>query len=238
MKLILIALAVMTTLGLAQASEIPDGPHIITSGSARIEAVPDIAELTIEVNIIAKEATTAKKQVDDRVAQYLAFLEKSGITRKDIRSANLRTQPEYSYQNGKSIFKGYRASRVVEVTLRQLDKLNSLLDGALKSGLNEISSVRLDVAQPEIYKDKARQAAIDDALHKAQALASGFHSNLGTVYRIQYQASAVPKPRMMRASGAISDEAVSAQQTYQQETIPFNDQVDVVFELQPAPVSQ
>lgn len=33
--------------------------------------------------------------------------------------------------------------RTVEVTLRQLDKLNSLLDGALKAGLNEIRSVSL-----------------------------------------------------------------------------------------------
>ncbi len=39
------------------------------------------------------------------------------------------------------MLKGYRAVRTVEVTLRQLDKLNSLLDGTLKAGLNEIRSV-------------------------------------------------------------------------------------------------
>ncbi len=45
--------------------------------------------------------------------------------------------------------------RTVEVTLRQLDKLNGLLDGALKAGLNEIRSVSLGVAQPDAYKDKS-----------------------------------------------------------------------------------
>lgn len=69
--------------------------------------------------------------------------------------------------------------RTVEVTLRQLDKLNGLLDGALKAGLNEIRSVSLGVAQPDAYKDKARKAAIDDAVHQAQELAAGFHSKLG-----------------------------------------------------------
>lgn len=44
--------------------------------------------------------------------------------------------------------------RTVEVTLRQLDKLNSLLDGALKAGLNEIRSVSLGVAQPVPIKTK------------------------------------------------------------------------------------
>jgi uncharacterized protein YggE len=111
---------------------LPDGPHIVTSGTASVDAVPDVATLAIEVNVSAKDAASAKKQADDRVAQYLSFLEQNGVE-KDINSANLRTQPDYDYQNGKSILKGYRAVRTVEVTVRQLDKLNSLLDGALKA---------------------------------------------------------------------------------------------------------
>lgn len=83
MKLKVLALA--ATLGLttmaAQASELPDGPHIVTSGTASVAAVPDIATLAIEVNVSAKDAASAKKQADDRVAQYLSFLEKSGIAK-------------------------------------------------------------------------------------------------------------------------------------------------------------
>jgi uncharacterized protein YggE len=93
-----------------QANELPNGPHIVTSGTASVAAVPDIATLAIEVNVAAKDAASAKKQADDRVAQYLSFLEKNGIAKKDINSANLRTQPDYDYQNGKSILKGYRGA--------------------------------------------------------------------------------------------------------------------------------
>ncbi|VEB54382.1 oxidative stress defense protein [Salmonella enterica subsp. enterica] len=134
------------------------------------------------------------------------------MRKKDISAANLRTQPDYDYQNGKSILKGYRAVRTVEVTLRQLDKLNSLLDGALKAGLNEIRSVSLGVAQPDAYKDKARKAAIDDAIHQAQALAAGFNSKLGPVYSVRYHVSNYqPSPvvRMMKAADAAP---VSAQE--------------------------
>ncbi|KMU30602.1 oxidative stress defense protein [Salmonella enterica subsp. enterica serovar Newport str. A182RVB] len=181
MKFKVMALAALVGLSAmsAQASELPEGPHIVTSGTASVDAVPDIATLAIEVNVAAKDAATAKKQADERVAQYLSFLEQNQIAKKDISAANLRTQPDYDYQNGKSILKGYRAVRTVEVTLRQLDKLNSLLDGALKAGLNEIRSVSLGVAQPDAYKDKARKAAIDDAIHQAQALAAGFNRQIG-----------------------------------------------------------
>ncbi|MDN8600369.1 oxidative stress defense protein [Citrobacter sp. S2-9] len=217
-----------------QANELPAGPHIVTSGTASVDATPDIATLAIEVNVAAKDAATAKKQADERVAQYLSFLEQNQIAKKDISSANLRTQPDYDYQNGKSVLKGYRAVRTVEVTLRQLDKLNALLDGALKAGLNEIRSVSLGVAQPEEYKDKARKAAIDDAIHQAQQLAAGFNSKLGPVYSVRYHVSNYqPSPvvRMMKADAA---PAVSAEESYEQPTIQFGDQVDVVFQLEPA----
>jgi uncharacterized protein YggE len=61
---------------------LPDGPHIVTSGTASVDAVPDIATLAIEVNVAAKDAASAKKQADDRVAQYLSFLEQNGVGKK------------------------------------------------------------------------------------------------------------------------------------------------------------
>ncbi|HHX6014735.1 TPA: oxidative stress defense protein [Escherichia coli] len=234
MKFKVIALAALMGISgmAAQANELPDGPHIVTSGTASVDAVPDIATLAIEVNVAAKDAATAKKQADERVAQYISFLELNQIAKKDISSANLRTQPDYDYQYGKSILKGYRAVRTVEVTLRQLDKLNSLLDGALKAGLNEIRSVSLGVAQPDAYKDKARKAAIDNAIHQAQELANGFNRKLGPVYSVRYHVSNYqpsPMVRMMKADAA----PVSAQETYEQAAIQFDDQVDVVFQLEP-----
>ncbi|MBJ3592219.1 oxidative stress defense protein [Salmonella enterica subsp. enterica serovar Saintpaul] len=217
-----------------QANELPNGPHIVTSGTASVDATPDIATLAIEVNVAAKDAASAKKQADDRVAQYLSFLEQNQIAKKDISSANLRTQPDYDYQNGKSVLKGYRAVRTVEVTLRQLDKLNALLDGALKAGLNEIRSVSLGVAQPDAYKDKARKAAIDDAIHQAQELAAGFNSRLGPVYSVRYHVSNYQPSPMVRMMKADAAPAPSAQETYEQPVIQFDDQVDVVFQIEPA----
>ncbi len=117
-----------------QASELPDGPHIVTSGTASVAAVPDIATLAIEVNVAAKDAASAKKQADDQccaipLSSKRAALRKKTSTRR-ICVPNLIT----TIRTGKSILKGYRAVRTVEVTLRQLDKLNGLLDGALKAG--------------------------------------------------------------------------------------------------------
>ncbi|CAI0991011.1 oxidative stress defense protein [Serratia quinivorans] len=238
MKLKALAMAAMIGLGTLplalQAAEVPEGPHVVTSGTSSVDATPDIATLAIEVNVSSKDAAQAKKQVDERVAQYFDFLQKNNIEKKDISAANLRTQPEYDYlKTGESVLKGYRAVRQVQVTLRQLDKLNELLDGALKSGLNEIRSVELGVAKPDVYREQARQKAIENATQQAASLAKGFNAKLGPVYSIRYHVAnyqPMPVARMYKSAGAAAES--DAAQTYEQQSIHFDDQVDVVFELQ------
>lgn len=216
---------------------LPPGPQVITTGTASVDAVPDIATLTIMVGVSSNDAADAKKQVDTRVAQYFDFLIKNGIATKDINAANLQTQPEFDFlKTGESVLKGYRAVRQVQVTVRQLDKLNDLLDGALKAGLNEIRGVELGVANPQVYRDQARSKAIENAITQAHALADGFKAQLGPIYSIRYHAAnAQPTPamQMFRTAGAMAQ--TSVEQTYAQQTIHFDDQVDAVFELQPNP---
>lgn len=235
MKLKPLVLAALIGAGIhtSAADELPNGPHLVTSGVASVEATPDLALLAIEVSVSSKDAADAKQQADARVAQYFDFLSKNGIEKRDVNAANLRTQPEYDYlKTGGSVLKGYRAVRQVEVTLRQLDKLNPLLDGALKAGLNEIRAIELGVANPETYREQARQKAIEQAVGQAKSLASGFHATLGPVYSIRYHVSNYQPTPTVRLFKTAAPAAAQADQTYQQQNIRFDDQVDVVFELQ------
>ena len=78
MKLTKLALAAMIGLGTlplaVQADELPNGPHVVTSGQSSVDAAPDIATLAIEVSVSAKDAGEAKKQADSRVQQYLSLI--------------------------------------------------------------------------------------------------------------------------------------------------------------------
>ncbi|MBD2780018.1 oxidative stress defense protein [Xenorhabdus sp. 42] len=238
-----LVLAAMMALGslsatTASAAELPSVPHISTSGNAIIKAAPDMATLMINVSETQKSAADAKKKVDERVAKYFDFLKNNGIEKKDIDAANLRTQPEYQYdqKTGKSNITGYRASRSVEVKVHKLDQLNTLLDGALKAGLNEINSVQFSVENPQRYRDEARQKAIENAIQQATALAKGFSGKLGPVYSINYRApDAVPMPmsrQKYQAALMAAPVADSASETYEPQSIEFSDHVDAVFELQ------
>ncbi|TLY48214.1 MAG: oxidative stress defense protein [Gammaproteobacteria bacterium] len=212
------------------ADETPAGPYLSTVGTASIDATPDSATINIEVSYLAKDAVDAKRKVDNRVAQYFDFLHKNGIGSKDINAANLSTQPEYDYQHGSSELKGFRALRQVQVTLRQIGKLNAILDGALKLGLNEIRAIKLGVANPDSYHEQVRQKAIQNALLLAKSLANGFKVRLGSIYSIHYQEDNDQSPLPVMFLRA--ENASTTSQTYQQQTIHFKDQVAVVFRLQ------
>ncbi|SQI35923.1 26 kDa periplasmic immunogenic protein precursor [Leminorella richardii] len=223
-----------------QAAELPDGPHIATSGSSIVKAKPDMATLFIEVNVSNKSAAEAKKKSDERVAKYIDFLQKNGIDKADIDAANIQTRIEYSdgsyVSSAKRTIKGYIATRQVKVTVRQLDKLNALLDGALANELNEINDVQLGVMKDETYRDEARQQAVKDAVEKANALAKEFGVKLGPVFSIRYNSSgggAVPAASYR--SKAMSYSSSAADESYQQQSIDFNDRVEVVFDIQREP---
>ncbi|MBO8124973.1 SIMPL domain-containing protein, partial [Klebsiella pneumoniae] len=177
------------------------------------------ATLSINVTVKEKDASAAKAQADKRVAQYFDFLKTQGIEKKDINAANISTSPDYVYDKEKeeSVIRGYNASRSVTVKVHDLNKLNTLLDGALKSGLNDISAVEFGVNNPEKYREEVRQKAISDAISQAKSVAKGFGTELGAVYSIGYNA---PQPvpvmarnKMMLAAGAPA--AVSADETYE-----------------------
>lgn len=238
----LIALALLAgmvgTTPAAMAAELPDGPHLSISGHAKIAATADMATLVIEVSHEDKQASVAKQLVDNTVAKYFDFLHQQGIDDTAIDAANITTQPQYDYsQQGNPKLLGYQAQRHIVVKVAPLDKLNVLLDGALKSGLNEIRSVSFSVADPLHYQQQVRAAAINDAMSQAEQIAKGFGAKLGPVWSINYSndnstPSDSPPALKMRTLAASS-----TQQTYQPTTLYFTDQVDVVFDLYPARAS-
>ncbi len=241
MKQIVIKLktaAVAAMVGLAAlpatlpAASLPAGPHLVTSGAASVDTSADIAVLVIEINSIDNDVAKAKQKADARVAEYLTFLQQHAVAKQDINAASLRTQPEYEYQkSGAMSRKGYRATRQVHVTVRALTKLNQVLDSALQLGLNDIRTLELAVAEPAVYQEQVRLRAIADATQRAHSLAAGFGVKLGPLFSIRYQVASQPAPpaaRMYKTANA----AISSAETYQQQTIRFDDAVEVVFELQ------
>lgn len=239
MKLHVFAMAALIGFGtlpvLSQAADVPEGPHITTVGTSQFDVKAELATLVFNVSIVSPTAANAKKLADQRVAKYVEFLSKNGIEKSDIDAANVSTEQDYEYSNSTRKFAGYSAVRSVTVTLRDLSKLNELLDGALEAHLNEIESVTFGVLKPELYREQARQAAIKNAIEQATSVAKGFGVQLGAVYSINYQSQSIESEqreiRYYYAAKAAMRPKAEIQHTYEQPKVYFSDNVSVVFNL-------
>lgn len=208
-----------------------DFPHIETVGVSLIQLEPDMADLNVEVAVTEKTAKAAKDNSDAAVAKFISRLTAAGVAKEQIHSANLNLQPQYVYTQDKAPeLTGYIASRQITVMVKELSRLNAILDSALEEGMNRVNNIALKSSKEAEYVAKARQAAIADAKQKAESLAQGFGENLGKIWQIRYYDQRPVQPVMLRMN-AKADYVGAVAESYQYGRVSIEDRVEVIYKL-------
>ncbi|MBZ0129667.1 MAG: SIMPL domain-containing protein [Rhodobacteraceae bacterium] len=184
-RLLICLILLVPTLANAEAAM-----RILTiSGSGQVTVAPDLALVSVGVEVGAPTADRALKLNSARMQEVFASLEQAGIARRDIQTSQLSIHPQWdsqqtSYDKPISI-KGFIATNVVQVRLRDLGRLGQVLDALTRSGANRIQGVRFDISEPGPHLDRARQLAVADALRKAQLIADAAGVALGAIQTIE-----------------------------------------------------
>jgi uncharacterized protein YggE len=163
----LLALAAVSP---AAAADAPPGAY----GEAK--AVPDRATLSLNVTAEAASAAEALGQNRAQTAAVLDALRKAGVPDKDIRTAGLSLQPQYTYrQNEAPLLRGYEAANELTVTVDDLGRLGRVIDTAVTAGGARINAVSLGLRDRQSAEDGARLAAVKalEAKAKLYAQATG-----------------------------------------------------------------
>lgn len=153
---------------------------ISVQGEGKINAVPDIATLNFGVQTgRQKTADGAMQILTDKMTKIIAALGAAGIEDKDVRTQNLSLNPSYDWNEGTRIDGGFEANQSLVVKVRDLEKISTVLDAAIKAGANQAGSVGFTIDDPEILQAQAREEAIADAKAKAEKLAADLGVKLG-----------------------------------------------------------
>jgi len=190
---------------------------ISVSGTGQASATPDIAVVTLGVETQAADAGTAVSENNTQMEAVLQALEDGGVAQMDIQSQVIRLTPQYQQPSsstgstqGPAELVGFIATDIVQVTVRQIDSLADLIDSAVQAGANQIQGISLEISDPGNLFGQARQAAWEDAMHKAQQLAGLSSSGLGMVLTIN-ETSRTPSPVIESVLGAGGVAAVPVQ---------------------------
>ncbi len=187
----------------AVAQEPLTGIHV--SGFGEIQAVPDIAEVTLEVRREGLEPAALKTELDQVVARVLELADELKIPRRHVTAAAVHVFPRYPRPEEKEPVEGVIATRSIEVHLEDLTRLADLINGALERGVNGVGGVRLDVANREGLERQALDLAIDDAVREARQVAERFGVRLGPLKNAStsgHQVQPMVMEAMARSSAA------------------------------------
>ncbi len=162
------------------------------SGEGKIKATPDTAKVEIGLVTEGKDSILVQNENSSKMNAVIKFLKEQGIKEEDIKTSNYNLSPKYDYNKGKSILAGYVINQSLTVTVRDLAKTGSILDGAVSNGANQINSISLVVDKPEELKNKAREEAVKQAKEKALLTSKTAGFRLGRV--IGFNESSVGEP--------------------------------------------
>jgi uncharacterized protein YggE len=230
-------LLVLCTSSAMAATSLPDNRHIVVKGEAVVRTAPDRADITLEFEAVKSESVQAKQQVDAQVNELLAGLNKFSVDEKSISAGRIFVEPNMRYdENDNQAKDGFRATRKVKVSLKQLSLLDGFLNFALKVGVNQIEQIQLLSTKASDYEQAALDKAVANAKQQGSSLASAFEAKLGRVYSIQSQeigshfgyGSNTNIERIMVTGSRIN---TVPEGKYLQESITFRASVNVVFDL-------
>jgi uncharacterized protein YggE len=174
-----------------------EGPNrtITVIGEGTAAASPDLARVSIGVTTSAPTATEATKENNDKMTGIINTLKDLGIADKDIQTTNYSISPEFSSQKGETNqITGYRVSDTVQVTVRNLDKIGTVLDQVTQAGANNISGISFSIENPATLRAEARAQAFADAQARAKDLAKLGGVQLGEILSISESTGGGPVP--------------------------------------------
>ncbi len=161
--------------------------HISVTGHGKIAVVPDMARVSIGVEITSRKAGDALRENSDRIFALMDVLDQAGVEKRDIRTTQLNLHPRWEQRNtsgaAPSII-GYTAQNILQVRIRKIDQLGEVLNEVTKSGANRINQISFSVADPAPLLKEARLRAIADARAKAELYANAAGAVLGEVLTI------------------------------------------------------
>ncbi|MCA1039169.1 SIMPL domain-containing protein [Bacillus infantis] len=150
---------------------------IRVTGKGTVEAKPNKAETIFGVSAESSSLAEAQAEAAQTIAGIKDGLIRIGIPEENIQTKDYSVFPQYDFQDGKQIFRGYKAEHLLRVIVSPVEAAGRVLDAAAENGANIISSVRL-LADDGKWQKQALSLAVIDAYEKAAAIAKTLNVQL------------------------------------------------------------
>jgi uncharacterized protein YggE len=171
----------------AAAQTPPPTPVIVTVGEGLVKSVPDRAWVVIAAESRAKTAPEAQRMNIDAINAVVARIKPLGIPADAIQTIGYNLQPDFAYENGRQVPKGFVARNSLQVRVDALAKTGDVIAAAVGVGSISVSNLRFDLKNRDAVEREALRLAVRDARSHAEAAANGAGVGIDRIVRIEEQ---------------------------------------------------
>jgi len=173
------------------SADTPASNTITVSASGKVSQVPDVARVSLGVSQTKPTVKAAREAAATRMTNIIAAMKALGVADADIQTVGLNLYPQYANGSSTKIV-GYTVGNQIQITVRDLDKADDVVDTATAKGATEVNGISFDIADPARALNDARVSAIAAAQASAAAMATAAHLSLGSVVSITDTSPASP----------------------------------------------
>jgi len=169
------------------------------TGEGKVTVVPDTAIVDLGITINQPSVKVAQSEANSVINSISQAIKNLGVAAKDIKTSNYSVYPLYDQNRITS----YQVNTNLTITVREIDKVNQVIDTATSKGANSVGGIQLTVDEnkkKQLLQD-ARELAVKEAKSKAESLARAAGLTLGKIVNVQESFGSVPVP--MYAKSAI-----------------------------------
>ncbi|MFD0959748.1 SIMPL domain-containing protein [Paenibacillus chungangensis] len=176
---------------------------IEVTGEGMASAAPDRAVIELGTVTEGESLKELQEKNDAAIATIQQGLQAQQIPQDQIQTVTYSVQPQYDYSNGQQIFKGYKVTHLLRITIDDLEQIGRIIDEAVTNGANSVSGITFVNRDIEQVQQNALAAAMKNAEAKAITIAESQGLSLSSIpCQIQELTDAAP-PAVFKASMAM-----------------------------------
>lgn len=185
------ALAAAESPSVSQADD--STPSISVSGSATVEAAPDLAVVQVAVEREARTADRARGDAATAVEEMRQALRDAGISDENVTTESFNVFAQYDYRDGERTPDGYRAVHAFRIEVAP-DRAGEVIDVAVGNGADRVSGVAFTLSDEKRaeLRQEALTLAVENARTDAETMAAAAGVSVGPVQSLSTSNSAGP----------------------------------------------
>ena len=199
----------------AATGESVAGSGIWVNGQATVTVEPDLVLLNIGVEAIAETVAEARAEAAGVMDAIVEAVKAHGLEDQDVQTQSFNIWPQYEYpevttggtRTRKQVLVGYTVSNSARIKIRDVDSVGTIIDSVAEAGgdATRIDGINFSIEDPKPFMTQLREEAVQDAVAKAEHLASLTGVEVGNLIFIGEAGGGAPRDQgFLRESMAYS----------------------------------